>query len=140
DLVPASLQVNEQINAGQEMMLSVFRNNYGTVAVQNQNWIDRILLSHDNIPDESDITLRSYSFLSENMGAESTTVFSDSIKIPLTLVGNYYVIYFMDADNQVAEGGMEGNNYVVSTDPLQIQTPAPVDFSSTFLDISIDNG
>ncbi len=139
DLSPTTLDVPTQINAGQEMMLSVLRNNFGTVAVQDKNWIDRVLLSQDNIPDASDIKLRSYSFLSESMDAESTIAFNDNIKIPLTLVGNYYVIYYMDANNQVAES-MEGNNYIVSDAPLQIKTPLPVDFSSTFVDISINDG
>lgn len=140
DFAPTSLDIPTQVNAGQEMMLNVLRNNFSSVAVQNKNWIDRVILSQDNVPGEDDITLRSYSFLTENMDTESTTAFTDSIQIPLTLVGNYYVIYFMDANNQVAEGAMESNNYVVSEGPLQILTPAPVDFSSTLMDITITDG
>ncbi len=140
DLSPTSFDTPTEVNAGQDLVFSVLRNNFGEIPVTNANWVDRVLLSQDNVPDANDILLRSYPFVSGQMDAGSTEAYTDSIHISLTLTGTYYVIYYMDANYQVAEGDLEDNNYVVSADPLEILTPTPVDFSSTLLDIFINDG
>ncbi len=140
DFSPTDLQVPQFVNAGQELTLSVLRNNFGEVGVENKYWIDRVLLSADDVPDDNDYVLRSYAQLDRDMPAEYSESFTDSIQIPLTRVGTYYVIYFMDADDHIAEGNFEGNNYVVSEQPLEITVPLPVDFSSELVEIDIVDG
>lgn len=127
DLSPTGLVVQDQINAGLELNVALMRNNLGNAGLVNEQWIERVLLSSDDIPSENDINLRSY-FL-EEFPASSTEIFEDSIQIPLTLTGDYYLIYVMDANDDIHEGFNEDNNYVVSS-PLTILTPPPVDFAS----------
>lgn len=140
DLAPTTLEVPSEVYAGQELFFTVFRQNLGEIALENSNWIERVLLSQDNQPDPSDITLKSYTFLSETIQAETGVSFTDSVQVPLTVAGNYFVIYIMDANDQVAEGSLEANNYVVSNNAVAIPTPAPVDFSTDFNSINIVDG
>lgn len=140
DLSPTDLQVPQEIHAGQELMISAMRNNFGDAPVQNGHWVERILLSNDDQPDEDDYILRSYVYVDEGMGAAFSESFTDSVAIPLNRVGEYYVIYVMDADDQIAEGGFEANNHVVSDQPLIITLPAPVDFASEMIEIDIVDG
>ncbi len=140
DFSPTDLEVPVHVHAGQEITLSVLRNNFGDAAVTNRNWVERVLLSSDDFPDEDDYTLRSYIYMAEAFDANFTDNFTDSIAIPLNRVGEYYVIFVMDADDQIAEGTNEMNNHVVSTQTLLVDLPPPVDFATEFVDIDIVDG
>ena len=140
DLSPTDFQVAAQINAGQELNVTLLRNNFGDAGIVNKNWNERIILSQNNTPDNNDIILRSYAYSNESFDAQSSEMFEDHIQIPLTLTGNYYVIYLMDSNNYISEGNNEDNNYIVSEVPLQIITPLPVDFNTELIEFSVSEG
>jgi hypothetical protein len=140
DLNPSNLNVATAINAGQVLHLDVLRNQTGDADIVFGNWVERILLSTDNQPGPGDIVLRSYAYAGVDFPQGSTMMHIDSIQVPLTLVGSYFVIYQMDATGTVFEGEAEFNNFVASASPLLIATPLPVDFDVEVTNFNIVEG
>ncbi|HKL02553.1 MAG TPA: CARDB domain-containing protein, partial [Cryomorphaceae bacterium] len=138
DLSPTNLVVANEVNAGQELVFAAILNNYGDANVESDLWLNRVLLSANNTPDDNDI------LISTEMGnpiqAGSSEVFSDSVQIPLSITGSYFLIYQMDAGDDVGEGFNEDNNFVVSEEVINVSTPAPVDFETALIDFNITDG
>jgi len=122
------------IRAGELVTVSWTVQNFGSGPTNVLSWRDRIYLSSDNILSGSSDILLGSSIRSNPLVAGGSYTQTAQVRIPTGAVGPFYLGIWSDADNQVFEGLLEGNNTRLRgigtdqgdpDDPGPVQPPAP---------------
>ena len=120
--------------SGQPILVNWSVENKGTgpVPPEQSNWRDGIYLSLD---ETLDITTDKYIGSIAHAGAlavnESYVVKNQSITLPASLSGNYFLFVVADRDNQVYEHATEGNNSNYDHTAIRITLAPPADLLVT---------
>jgi len=137
DLVPTDFDHPDQVFAGQPIVSSVFLNNEGPGGIVNGSWVNRLVLSSDNTPDEDDLVLFSEAISNADFPAGASEFMADTSFIPLGYAGEYFLIFEMDANDQIFENDQDNNNTIVSSQPIEVDVPLPVDLITQLDEINL---
>ena len=125
DLVVATVIVPDSIKTGQKLSLSWGVQNVGVGDTKIDEWFDAAYLSPDHIIDETDhllVSVKREGFLL----ADSVYAIDTSVITPSGVTGTFYVIVETDKNDNVYESIYEDNNYLRTSDVLEIFLPEPV--------------
>ena len=125
--VPASVKVHEEID------ISWTVQNQGSEATLGLPWYDSIHLSTDLVLDESDRLLSNYFARNEDgdtlsLAAGEDYTSNNSLIIPNTAIGDYYLIFSADTYETVLENNEDNNQYA-----------APIAITGVDVDLAITN-
>jgi hypothetical protein len=115
--------------SGQSITVNWTVENHGDASSGLTNWVDKVYFSTDSILDNSDVYLGFQSSTVSNPGGllnpDSSYSASKSFTIPNFIQGNYYIIVYADANNNLYEHAFDENNTNVSAAINVILTPPP---------------
>ncbi len=140
DLAASSFVYPDQVYAGQQIAISVLKTNNGPGDLVNESWVNRLLLSSDNTPDENDLVIFSEVMIGSNFPAGQSQPLADTSFIPSGYAGDYFLIFQMDANHDIFENGQEANNIVVSESPIEVAVQQPIDLLVSLESINVNNG
>lgn len=128
DLVVDAFQVPLAGVAGQNLVFNWTASNAGSLPTNSSTWIDRVVLSLDQVIDGGDLVVeRTHSGTLSPAGSPSgPTSYTQSatIQLPIAAGGLYYAILDLDRANAVPFEADEANNRRVARLPINI-TEAP---------------
>jgi subtilase family serine protease len=118
-IVPQTMYVGEPVRIAWNVV------NQGNGPTSATVWMDRVILSTDNVLDDHDIELaniRNPDFLAsgEKYVQEHEIILSSDI-----VENSYYIFIQTDAADQVEEFDQESNNIIISENTVNVQVPVP---------------
>jgi subtilase family serine protease len=117
--VPQTIYVGEPVSIAWEVV------NQGNGPTSATVWMDRVILSTDNVLDDQDIEIarfRNPDFLSSG---EKYQKEHEVVLLPDIIEDTYYVFVHTDANDQVEEFDQESNNLTTVSVPVSVQIPSP---------------
>ncbi len=119
----SSIQAPSAINTGEVLNASWTVTNNGKNSTNVSVWDDLLYLSSDIVLDNSDVLLTS---IRHNSNLEGSQLYTVNFNSPIKgLSGNYYLIMKTDANSNVTNDTLRGNN--ISTKAITITLQPPVD-------------
>jgi subtilase family serine protease len=120
-------QVNTSATAisSQNLTVNWTVQNLGTVRTNSSFWYDNVYLSNDRILNKGDILL-GQTYHNGALDAQGQYTASGTFEVPIDVAGDWYVIAKADGANEfdvanrVYEGALEGNNTLVSINPVAV--------------------
>jgi hypothetical protein len=123
DLVPVSLVPLTEGTAGQPLMVSYTVRNEGSGTTNKSDWMDQVYISSDNAWDINDKLIATFSHQG-NLPAGAQYYGTEQVFLPASSSGNYYVIFKVDAANNVYEYNAEQNNLSFASLFIRDQQPS----------------
>jgi subtilase family serine protease len=117
--VPQTIYIGESVNIAWQVI------NKGNGPTSATVWMDRVILSTDNVLDDQDIeiaSIRNPDFLASGEKYQKELEFELS---PDISENTYYIFVHADANDQVEEFDQELNNTLTAPIPVYLQIPSP---------------
>lgn len=125
DLVVRNIQVPPGGFSGQPITVKWEVKNIGTGATLDRQWLDKVYLSLDQVPDDRDLEV-AYSQNTSELGAGSSYSNTATFILPNGINNKYYIFIETNAFNAVSESN-EANNTGISASTINIQLTPPPD-------------
>ncbi|HNQ35400.1 MAG TPA: CARDB domain-containing protein, partial [bacterium] len=128
DLAVTAVSPPASILSGQPFTLNWTVANQDASIDTSLSWIDSAWLSRDQVLDNTDLYLGSFS--RNALGLAGGTSYTGELRatVPMGLTGPYYIFVRTDISNRVYERGRKANNLGYNTPAVQVDLPAPADF------------
>lgn len=141
DLIPTDLTAPNSATAGDSFLVSWSILNQGVADTLAESWVDRLVLSTDDVLDEDDLTLTSAHHEGSLGSGGVAQIENQLVSLPHTLLpGEYFLILVADDTDRVFEAEGESNN-VLAASPITIsRETSDLQVSALAVDVSASSG
>ncbi|MEJ2392692.1 MAG: CARDB domain-containing protein [Gammaproteobacteria bacterium] len=106
--------------SGGSVELSWTVGNFGTAATESELWVDRVIMSANELyGDGDDLYIASVPH-SGVLAVDETYTVTASLQLPKSISGSYWFFVKADGANQVTEFNLEDNNVIKSSQPVSV--------------------